>query len=296
MKIKFLAIGGLALALTACGGSSDKPLSEYSNADEADSLSFYLGEVYAQNYVQQMKRDSALSNNKEYLKGFEAGLAALGESAAYNEGFTTGLQLASGMKQFAEQSNLTLSAKMIINGFNYALVGDTVRDDKAQENFLRLNEKIITRAEAERKAEAEKALSAAASKAGFKKNALGLYTKVLKAGNGTELNLGDKFNYTVKVTGPDGKEIKPLCVTDEEAVLGRTLPVGFVLGRFVKGMKAGETAEMLVSANELLQGNPQTIGLKPNDVITVNVSVGTTVSKDSQEVSQAAPAAEAAQK
>lgn len=289
MKLKFLA-GAAAVALfAACGGPSDKPLSSYSNASDVDSLSFYLGEMYAQSYAQKMRNDSTIKNSEAYIKGMQAGLEALREGDdAYNAGFIEAIQLAQGMRQFKEQTEVTVSKKMLLNGFRYALVGDSARNDDAQSKFAALNESILKKSQEKNAEKAESEIKKLASQKGFKKNAKGIYEKVVTPGAGNTIVMGDSLSYSIEVKDPKGKSLEMLAIKDQRGAYGSSIPAQTILGKAFSTMKAGETASFLISAGELFSNSASQIGLKNSDIVTMTITVGKDV--------KAAPAKKAVEK
>lgn len=288
MKLKYLAIAalGLGLAFTSCeSGSkgSDKPLSDYSNLSEIDSLSYYLGEMYAGQFFQLAQKDSTL-NKEDFMKGLADGMAMINDNEAYNKGVMMGIQFAMQSSNFKEETGEEVNKNMLLNGLAYGLSGDSIKNaSEMQTKFQDISARLAQRAQDKANAEAKKVVEAAAKKKGYKSDGK-LFVKVTTPGEGENLQTGYEFSYTMKAIGPDGKPIEQLSQPGEQkGILGRTIPLQTSIGEAMLTMKPGETASFLFAADQFLNGNASAINLKKTDVITVTLSIGKEVTKAKEE-------------
>ncbi len=281
MKLKYLAIAslGIGLALTSCNGTkgSDKPISDYKNLTEMDSLAYYLGEMYAAQYYNLAQQDSTFSK-EDFIKGIETGIDAIKDNEAYNRGIMMGIQFAMQSRAFKEEMETSVNHSMFLNGLTYALSGDSVKDaTTVQTKMQEITARIAKRAQEKADAEAKRILSAAAKKKGYKE-VDGLYVKIATPGEGETLKPGYEFTYTMKVVGADGKAIEQFSQPGEQkGILNRTIPMQTSMGQAVKSMKPGETASFLFTADQFLNGNAKSMKLDKNDVLTLTISIGKVV-------------------
>ena len=267
-----LLIAG-AFVVAGCSGSGGgKPLSDYKGASQADSLSYYYGAMYADNYWRSHTGDSVALSDKgrdQYMSGLEKGLS-LGSDEQYLEGVMTGLQFAMGMRELEKELGVKLDPEIIRNALAYGLRSDSaVNPSEVNGKLQQILQTIGEKKDKENSVAAEKAGAAAAKKAGASKMTAGVYGKVLKAGSGAVLKDGDRVKVAMKMTSLEGKDVAvPM---PEEITVGREF-AGMPVGEVLVGMHAEESVELYVSAFSMFGQNCSRMGFDPASVIRITLT------------------------
>ncbi len=254
MKILTFAVG--LLCFGACSGPGDgKPLSDYSGASQADSLSYFYGAMYADNYWRMSANDSAAkaeAARKKYLEGVAKGIGLGSDDKQYNEGLLVGLQFATGMKELEDELGVRLDKDIILNAMAYGLESDSTIDAAAMQQGL------------------QKILQALGEKKDKKDAAeAGLYGKTLKPGAGPLLKEDDVVKVDMSMASLSGKEVAfPM---PSELRVGTEFK-GSPLGEALTKIHAQESVELYVSAFSMFGRNCGRMGFEPNDVIKVSLT------------------------
>lgn len=272
MKILTFAVG--LLCFGACSGPGDgKPLSDYSGASQADSLSYFYGAMYADNYWRMSANDSAAkaeAARKKYLEGVAKGIGLGSDDKQYNEGLLVGLQFATGMKELEDELGVRLDKDVILNAMAYGLESDSTIDAAAtQQGLQKILQALGEKKDKKDAAEADKAVAAAAKKSGMKLMAAGLYGKTLKPGTGPLLKEDDVVKVDMSMASLSGKEVAfPM---PSELRVGTEFK-GSPLGEALTKIHAQESVELYVSTFSMFGRNCGRMGFEPNDVIKVSLT------------------------
>lgn len=248
MKIRHLLYAAVAAILTlpSCGNNKPAKLTDYPNATQGDSLMFYFGEMSSKEYWQSAETDSLLRGDaarKAYMKGIQAGLDAIKDDDAYNQGILAGIQMAMNMKEFSKNyPDVKLDSKIMLDALRGGLTSDTaVNLPQAQSNFYAVLSNIeAKKASADKKA-SDAALVAEAKKLNLRKISAALYGKQLSAGKGDILAEGDMVNVEISATVGSGQLVDmpfPSIVRIGQQVAG-----GLIISQALTTMSVGETAQ-----------------------------------------------------
>ncbi len=273
------AMTALAL-LTSCGNDNGKPISEFKGLSSSDSVSYYYGQLVAGRYGQMMQQDSAFKSEamrKAYWEGMQKGLNLYknddsDQAKAYNEGLTFGLQMATMMAQTHQDiPDYNFSQKYFGAGFHYSFSGDTLRNlEEAQRMTTQIMGRMEEKAQQVNKKNLEKVMTEYAAKNGFKKSG-NTYIKVVKAGKGPKLAIGDSINLNMLLKASNGKNMSQFDMHDNKAVLGKTLPLSFSwAGELVK-MQSGADVQILIDAIELFGPSAKQLGFGNTDFVIVTL-------------------------
>lgn len=275
IRLSVLA-AGISVALASCGGPGEgKKLSEISGATTADSLSYYYGEMYADNYWRMSANDSvALSESarRQYLKGVEKGLGIGADDKAYSEGLLTGLQFALGIKEIEKEMGVKLNRDVIMQAMACGLRSDTAVDiNRTQMELQKILQRIGDARDRRNEAAASEALQSVAKKARMTLLCDGVYAKIKAPGEGVCLKDGDHVKVEMTMTTSDGRDVSIPLPT--EIMVGNEFHGTPVSDALLK-LKPGEDVKLAVSANSLFGSNVVRMNLEPEDVVYIQIKVG----------------------
>lgn len=279
--------------LGSCSGADTegKPLSDYKNATQSDSLSYYYGEMFASQFWQMNANDSDATSQaarKQYLEGVAKGLALGGKDKAYSEGVLAGLQIALGTREVEKELGVKVNTEMVQSGLARGLRSDSAVDvSKSQMEMQRIIQVLGEKKDKENNAKAEKALKAAASKAGMKQMAPQMYGKVVKAGTGPVLKQGDAVKVKISMTDSKGKDVAGQM---PDVIHVGTEFANLPLGAVIEKMHAEESLDLLTSAMAIFGPNCSRLNMNPEDIISVKIStLGLDTSSPAPVAATAAP-------
>lgn len=274
MLVPAAAVAAMMLLGSCSGGDTKgKPLSDYKNISQSDSLSYLYGEMFANQFWQVNAGDSASTTaeaRKQYLEGVAKGLKLGEESKAYSEGVLAGLQMALGSVELEKELGVKLNPDMLRAGLAHGLSADSALDITASQMAMQnILQTLGEKKDKENNAKAEKAVKAAASKAGMKLIAPQMYGKVLKAGTGPLLKDGDAVNINLTITDAAGKDVGGQMPT---MIHVGTEFANLPLGEVIKKMHAEESMSLLTSAVAIFGPNCSRLNMNPDDVLSVKIS------------------------
>ena len=282
MKIKSiyacLLCGAALFGATACNGGAGagKTVHELSGASTSDSISNLLGQLYADDYWQMSRTDSAVyagDNAKaQYRRGVERGLALASEDDAFLSGLLTGVDIVRFSKDKLEKNfDVKVVAKQLLDGLDYGLQSDSAVNLQEVQHLL--NE-IQKRLDVE-KAKKDRALADSTLAAYGKANNLGTpadgrFVQIARKGEGAQFTDGQMVGAAVSVRTAEGQPI-PLQLP-KALTVGRDfngIPVGSILAT----MHPDEVLEITTTALDFLGKRYARYGLEPQQVIIVTVAV-----------------------
>lgn len=263
----------MAAVLTSCGGKTEgeKPLTmdDYKDATAADSLLFYFGQLRAADYWQYTRQDSVMQTREsrdEYLRGVKAGLDAVRNSDAYNQGLYVGVQVAMNLQDFKKDFGVNPNRAILLDALTDGLRNDSVVDAaKANSEFRNVMETLnVQKEEADRK-KASEALAREAAAKKWEKVDDHLYATAGKGGAGALLQIGQQVNVEVKLSVPGGRLLDargPLNITVGENYPG---PVTDAL----LAMKVGESRTFYATAVDVFGRYCDRYGLEPDSIVEI---------------------------
>lgn len=276
MKLKTMAaIAACGLAVASCGNSGSLKEIDLSEASQADSLGFFIGEQVATSRIRMQESDTILNSKEKqeaFNKGFEAGLKAFKEdNAAYNLGFLAAFSTMNNADGMQSQLGVKVTPGAILSGYNnmFDVNGKPIKslDELSAKHQGLYNQLIRTLQDAKTKADAEKLkeetqkssskIPDLAKKQGFKP-VNGVYVKVVKAGEGATLGKEDVVSCEVGLREADGKEVFPLNESRQDVKdVASYCPV---LEKVIDTFQAGGEYEVMGTLTDIL-GSEQAANL-----------------------------------
>lgn len=279
MKIKaLLSAAALSLLLLgSCGKNEGKPLGDYKDATETDSLSYLYGMTSTSTYWSLAKKDTTFNDKAacdKYLEGVRKAMElAEGNDTPYMQGLIQGMQMMLQRKQLAEMLGTDLNMAMVQSGLAYGLSSDTLLNSgQAYRELQILAGRLQTRQQKKLETEGVAALAAYAKAQNFQKIDSVLYEKVLAGGGGSRLlTADDEVEVTLDIADSNGKKVEaPRLPATIKVDQFSATPIGKGLLR----MKEGETASFATTALALLGSNYGSFGVKGSDVLVVKITAG----------------------
>ncbi len=261
--------------LTACGGDNAeqaKSIADYKNATTADSLVFYFGQMRAAEYWREAHADTTLASREsrdEFLKGLRAGMDAVRSNMAYNQGVYLGIQLAMNLNEMDEGYGIKTKKDIMLEAFADGLRNDSVVDyTAAAEEFSTIINALNTQKEEKDRQLGKDALVAEAKALKMTKINDDLYAAAPKTpGTGNLLQVGDSVAVVLIVTQVGGEEIDRQAKPDFK--IGSSL-IGPITEALLT-MRIGENREFLTTPPALMGRVYARRGLKPNDLLKIEI-------------------------
>lgn len=254
MKFKTLfSISAALMLLASCDGNKTTNIADLKDPTPGDSLMFYFGQNIGVDFWQSTMNDTTLRTQaarEDYLRGVKAGIGAVRENNAYNQGVYVGVQLAMNLKDFRENyPDLKVDDKVLLASLAGALEDEKAIDPaQAKAEFYKFLEGLSAR---KREADKEKSyalLQAKAKEMGMTQVAEGLYGKEIAAGSGNDLVDGDLVKMDITASTLSGEMVG--MQFPEEVVVGRNYSSPIV-SVALRSMKPGETKQFIVSPIDL---------------------------------------------
>ena len=281
MKIKSIAVIALTTGVAFCScsdGSKGKDISEMKGLSTSDSLSYYLGESLAGQYMQMSASDTVKSvqAKRDFIKGFLKGMELMeSDSEAYRNGLMVGFQSAAMSKTMKDRYGVSLNHAILETGYNFALRSDsTLNVSAAQSSINHIAQRLEAQVAAKENAEIGKALNEANKKmGGFTPIGEDVLFKSVKPGQGNIFKNGDNVNFSMSVKDMNGKNIPDLSNRGIDVVLGQSMPSDSFYAKAMYRMKPGETAELLIPAGAIFRGRAAQYGYKNSDILVMTLTV-----------------------
>ncbi len=279
MNIKsFLSTIALVLIVASCSGgaatdSDGNPATVTENSPKADSLVYYFGQMRGAEYLREANRDTLLATDdakQQYLRGVKAGLDAVKTGKeAYNKGVFQGIQMAMNIQQFEADYNIRLSDKKFLDGLSEAIMSDSTLDASSlQSSFYKLMNEFNKDKEERDRAASQSALKAAGEALKMKPITDQLWGDV-PASDSMKVKDGDRIKSEVKITTLNGKTVD--APFPKELTVGQRLSTS-PLSEAFKTLSSGQTGIFITSAQALFGARCQQLGLKPTDVLRLEVT------------------------
>lgn len=264
--------GTLLMAACSSGVGDGKTLEETNPHSQADSLSYYFGTMYADNYWRTYANDSNATSEEarhQYIEGVRKGIS-LGENPQYLEGVATGIQFILGIRDLEKDLGVRLDEKRILAALAYGMRNDSIIDGAANQQALQ----AILQALGEKKDKedlqaGQKAVEQAATKNSMKQISDGIYGKTVRTGQGPLLKAGDAVNVHMTVTPLSGKKISiPMPEVIQVGSMFQDTP----LAPAIETLHQNESVELLTSAMALFGNQCSRMGLEPAEVVRISLT------------------------
>lgn len=264
--------------LASCGGNGSdngKSMADYKDATAADSMIFYFGQLRAADYWREAQADTTLATREsrdEFLRGLRAGMDAVRDKDAYNQGVYVGIQLAMNMKEMQEGYDIKFNRDILFDAISDGLRNDSAVDmSEATKEYTRLINDLNQQKEERDRAKGREALAAEAKALKMTKINDDLYAAApTKPGTGDVVKLGDNVSVVMDIAVVGGEMI------DNQAT--PSLKVGSrLVGPVTEAlltMRPGETREFLTTPPALMGRMYLRRGLNANDILKLTITVG----------------------
>ncbi len=276
MKLKALFFAGAGLMMLAGCGNSPKSIDEVKPETPSDSLSYFIGQLYGQQLVDQAERDSVTFGSeqarKDYIEGYMKGMGLLKDgNDAYNAGLMAGVQMAQAAKEFTQQyESFKFNHDVFEQGMRFA-AKDTQVDQEASKKVMEFVQNITKNFADEQEAKDNAKMAEYAKKEGYKELKDGLFFKSLKPGSGFNFAEGDSISFSVSLKGTSGKDLSQYAQKDNVVVLGKTLPTSYPYYDAILAMKPGETACVLMNPKTIFGPQAARMGLDDKEYIVLTI-------------------------
>ena len=269
----FLLLALLPLCLlSSCGGSRGKELSEFPEASTGDSLLYYYIQLRALEYWDNARVDTMLRHpeqREKFLQGVEKGLSLVGDEEAYNRGLRLGVRLAYNLREFEQKYGVDLDDNIIAASLRNGLQdGKDIPALEDQKEFYRLLDKMKALLHDKMSGEALMDLSRQAEAHDLKKANDHLYYRILRPGQGREIQNGDVISVSVDYQRSDGDNLglpSPIVVTVGDP------GVPAVMDEAYRMLRQGTTAMFATTASDLFGTRTSIMGLQDDDVVVISL-------------------------
>lgn len=283
MKIKsILTLAAAGLMLAACQ-NQDRPVADgaaLKGASAADSLVYFFGQMRGAEYQRDAKKDSLMLSDdyqRAYIKGVQAGMNAIKDDDAYNQGLFLGIQMARNFDQFQKDYNIKLDKKIFIESLMAAMANDSIggAQDMQREFYRLMGQFNDEKAERDR-AEARVNLDQEAKKLNLPKISDDLYGTITEKTEGAQFADGNPVELDIKLNATDGSEVRAP-FPSKTKIGARNMPTP-VTDALLK-MKDGETGKFATTAQALFGQRCSQMRIEPSQVVIATIKAKT-ISED----------------
>lgn len=279
----------LSMAASCDNIHKGKKLEDIANATQGDSLIYYYGQIRAAQFWREAENDSSLNTphaREAYLRGIRAAMNLIGDDEAYNAGFMAGVQMAENIRSFSDDYDLSLNQEVLHQSLQFGLMSESSPgDDTSIESFYELLGRIIiSHNEAESK-KAESELKKAATKMNMTPLDNTIYRRVEKEGTGPCLEDNITVSGIIRVT-KDGNDLAIPFPRDLR--VGATY-INPAVNRALRSMREGEKAVFATTAYALFGQRCQQMRLNPEDILTIEITLGQTIANSHETPVSAKP-------
>lgn len=280
IRLLLPAVAAATVLVSGCDSDSARPLSEIKDADSADSLLYYFGQMRAGEYWRHAEGDSTMKSpdsRKRYMQGVIDGLRAVRENdEVYNTGFRLGVRAATTINGFRKDYGEGFNTSVLVSSMRYGLENENnVDQDVAQHEYYEVKGHLDAVMQRQDTAEGLRNLAREAAVHKFRKASDSLYYEIQQEGFGPLIVPGDVVYVNVTYLRANGLNIG--VPTPEQLTVGSgAMPE--VITRAYCMLRKGSRARFMTTAAELFGDRSEIIGLRMSDVMVVTVCVKDIVS------------------
>lgn len=210
--LNYSLLPAVALLLFSCGKGEPSAMTDINQANAADSMMYYLGEMQASTYWQDAETDTLLATQEardQFVKGVRDAIEMGTENAAYNRGLQLGLRLSLRLEEFKGRYGLTFPASVLVG----ALKANLEKDNRqgvvdAQKGFYKIKDRLELEAAGRELQGSKILLQKKGEEMGFKMINDTLYAKpATPATNGPLFKVGERLAVDVSASTLEGREI-----------------------------------------------------------------------------------------
>lgn len=265
----------LPAALASCNGIGNKTLSDTENATPGDSISYYFGQSVSGDFWLDTESDTTLRDEvarEQYIKGVQAGMAALNDADAYNRGVFVGVQIAQEIRDLKKTyPDQEFNEGLFLSALKEGLKNDTAVDTpQAKADLYRVLGNLASKKAQTDRATSTDALAKEAKKLGMAKVSEGLYSKVITKGEGPKLEKTSMIRADITASTVSGQMIG--MQFPKEFEVGRNYSSPIIMQALLS-MQPGETAQFLASPIDVAPRRYREGEFKPTDIIKFTIKV-----------------------
>lgn len=277
-----IAVLTILMTLAACGDRKSIDITQYKNPSSADSMLFYFVQLRAHEYWEKAAKDTMMRSKEareKFLEGFDEGFSLVNDDPDYNRGVELGVRMATNFKNFEKLYSVKFNTDLVLPSFRYGLQdGMDIPELNYQEKFYDLLNRMKNEQRTRDHAKAKLSLIEEARHQQMTKISENLYYRVLKNGEGPYLKEGNSAYVVVNYERADGQDIgvpSPGLIT----VGSNGMPEVSV--EAYTRLNKGAVALFATTAEALFGTRTYIMGMKPEDVLLITVTLNEIVSAHS---------------
>lgn len=293
LKRLMLAASALSLctALSGCGSDKGKPLSDFRDASELDSMLYYYGQVQGYDYLKRASNDTSMLSEEQrklYLDGVRAGIEALREGAKneiYNQGVRRGARIAMKVMEFEQEYDVTFTDDVFMESITYVLMhpNDHTNGIATQRTFYNLYDVIRNKHRSNMRKEAMRNLTEEARELKLSKIDSNLYYKIIHKGSGEYPHPGDALYVAVDFEKTDGTN---LGMPATERVIVGAPGVMPIMNHIFTSLTKGSTGVFATTADAVFGPRAEISGLYSDEVLIITAKINDIIHRDEQSVEE----------
>lgn len=278
-----IALLTILLALAACGDRKSIDITQYKNPSAADSMLFYFVQLRAHEYWEKAEKDTALRSKEareKFLEGFDEGFSLVkDDDPDFNRGVELGVRMAMNFKNFEKLYSIKFNTNLVLPSFRYGLQdGMEIPELNYQDKFYDLLNRMKTEQRTRDHAKAKLSLIEEARHQQMTKISENLYYRMLKNGEGPYLQAGNSAYVVVNYERADGQDI---AVPSPGLVTVGSNGMPEVSVQAYTRLNKGAVALFATTAEALFGTRTYIMGMKPEDVLLITVTLNEIVSEHS---------------
>ena len=280
MKKLFSLLSALLIVLSSCDSNRGKSISDYPDANMGDSLLFYYMKMRAHEYWEEAENDTTLRNpeaRKKFLEGVAEGLEiAKNDDKYYSYGVQTGMQMALNILKFEKMYDVRLDRELALESLSRGLDDAEGNNEiEYQNNFYKILDRMKSMQRSKDHEKAKMSLIEEARGRNMTKLSDDLYYKIMRKGSGPYASTGNSAYVKVNYDRADGVDF---ALPSPEFVTIGAPGIPDVLNRAYVRLNKGSVVQFATTAESLFGSRTYVMGLKPESVIIVTITLNEIVS------------------
>lgn len=279
-SIIYSLIALTAISLSSCGAHEGKDISEYENPTSADSLLFFLVQLRAHEYWDQAVKDTAMRSPKaraQFIAGFRKGFNSIKEADDdYNRGLELGYRMAINLQKFEKMYDIEIPKEMATSNLQYGLRdGAEIPEFKYQDSYYQILNRLKKEQRDRDHERAQMTLEEGGNERQMTKISDNLYFRLIKKGGGPNAQYGQSAHVIVNYERADGEDI---AVPSPGLVTIGAHGVPDALNNAYTRLNKGAVGQFLTTAEAVFGTRTYIMGMKPEDVLLVTITLNEIIS------------------
>lgn len=268
----------VSLILSSCGEGNGKPLSDYKDATTGDSLMYYFAQMCGYGYYKKARVDTILKNPKQrklFLDGVRDGIKAIRDdegNTAYNMGLRHGARMMMKCIELEQECGINLDENILMESLRYALA-DPSREIpivEVQNEYYHLLDRFKKTHENNDVKKTRQTLKEIAKNKKMTELRPDLYYRLDRMGDGSLITIDDSIDVSIDYETSTGYDLG-LPATERIVVGSPGIPT--VLNISYLHLNKGALGVFLTTADALFGSRASIMGLQPDEVMLVKISV-----------------------